>query len=57
MVLQPPLIFPISLRDNLAYGRPDATHRRLLAPEPIPVFLFAEGRNAFGEPLSSALRR
>jgi ATP-binding cassette subfamily B protein len=25
MVLQPPLIFPISLRDNLAYGRPDAT--------------------------------
>ena len=25
MVLQPPLIFPISVRDNLAYGRPDAT--------------------------------
>jgi len=25
MVLQPPLIFPISLRDNLAYGRADAT--------------------------------
>jgi ATP-binding cassette, subfamily B, bacterial len=26
MVLQPPLIFPISVRDNLTYGRPDATH-------------------------------
>ena len=25
MVLQPPLIFPISVRDNLAYGRSDAT--------------------------------
>jgi len=25
MVLQPPLIFPISVRDNFAYGRPDAT--------------------------------
>jgi ATP-binding cassette, subfamily B, bacterial len=25
MVLQPPLIFPISVRDNLAYGRADAT--------------------------------
>ena len=25
MVLQPPLIFPISVRDNLAYGRPEAT--------------------------------
>jgi ATP-binding cassette subfamily B protein len=25
MVLQPPLIFPISVRDNLAYGRPGAT--------------------------------
>jgi len=24
MVLQPPLIFPISVRDNIAYGRPDA---------------------------------
>src|SRR6185369_3113972 len=24
MVLQPPLIFPISIRDNIAYGRPDA---------------------------------
>lgn len=25
MVLQPPLIFPISVRDNIAYGRPDAS--------------------------------
>jgi ATP-binding cassette, subfamily B, bacterial len=24
MVLQPPLVFPISARDNIAYGRPDA---------------------------------
>jgi tetratricopeptide (TPR) repeat protein len=27
----------------------------LLAPEPIPLFLFAEGREKFGEPLASAL--
>jgi transcriptional regulator with XRE-family HTH domain/tetratricopeptide (TPR) repeat protein len=27
----------------------------LLAPEPIPLFLFAEGREEFGEPLASAL--
>jgi ATP-binding cassette subfamily B protein/subfamily B ATP-binding cassette protein MsbA len=25
MVLQPPLIFPLSVRDNIAYGRPSAT--------------------------------
>ncbi len=25
MVLQPPLVFPISLRDNIAYGRPEAS--------------------------------
>ena len=25
MVLQPPLVFPISVRDNIAYGRPDAS--------------------------------
>jgi ATP-binding cassette, subfamily B, bacterial len=24
LVLQPPLIFPLSVRDNIAYGRPDA---------------------------------
>ena len=26
MVLQPPLIFPLSVRDNIAYGRPGADH-------------------------------
>jgi ATP-binding cassette subfamily B protein len=25
MVLQPPLVFPMSMRDNIAYGRPDAS--------------------------------
>jgi tetratricopeptide (TPR) repeat protein len=30
-------------------------HAALLAPEPIPVFLFAEGREEFDEPLASAL--
>lgn len=25
MVLQPPLVFPITVRENIAYGRPDAT--------------------------------
>jgi ATP-binding cassette subfamily B protein/subfamily B ATP-binding cassette protein MsbA len=25
MVLQPPLVFPISIRENIAYGRPEAT--------------------------------
>ena len=25
MVLQPPLVFPMSVRANMAYGRPDAT--------------------------------
>jgi ATP-binding cassette subfamily B protein/subfamily B ATP-binding cassette protein MsbA len=29
MVLQPPLIFPITLRDNLAYGRSDATSEKI----------------------------
>ena len=29
MVLQPPLVFPISARDNIAYGRPDATDREI----------------------------
>ena len=27
MVLQPPLIFPLSVRDNIAYGRPGADRR------------------------------
>ena len=30
-------------------------HAALLAPEPIPLFLFAEAREKFGEPLASAL--
>jgi ATP-binding cassette subfamily B protein/subfamily B ATP-binding cassette protein MsbA len=25
LVLQPPLVFPLSIRENIAYGRPDAT--------------------------------
>ncbi|MBV9554659.1 MAG: ABC transporter ATP-binding protein, partial [Alphaproteobacteria bacterium] len=29
MVLQPPLIFPISVRDNLAYGRAEATQAEI----------------------------
>jgi ATP-binding cassette, subfamily B, bacterial len=29
MVLQPPLIFPISVRDNIAYGRTDATQEEI----------------------------
>ncbi len=34
---------------------PLLAHAALLAPEPIPVFLFAEGRDHFGEPLATAL--
>src|SRR5262249_50642576 len=30
-------------------------HAALLAPEPIPLFLFAEAREKFGEPLASKL--
>ncbi|MGC2411096.1 MAG: ABC transporter ATP-binding protein [Stellaceae bacterium] len=29
MVLQPPLIFPLSVADNIAYGRPGADHRAI----------------------------
>ena len=29
MVLQPPLVFPISVRDNIAYGRPSATEEEI----------------------------
>ncbi len=29
MVLQPPLVFPISVRDNIAYGRPEASDREI----------------------------
>jgi ATP-binding cassette subfamily B protein/subfamily B ATP-binding cassette protein MsbA len=31
MVLQPPLVFPISVRENIAYGRPDATLEEVVA--------------------------
>ena len=36
-------------------AEPLIVHAALLAPEPIPLFLFAEGREKFGEPLASAL--
>jgi tetratricopeptide (TPR) repeat protein len=36
-------------------AEPLIVHAGLLAPEPIPLFLFAEGREQFGEPLKSAL--
>lgn len=32
LVLQPPMIFPLSVRDNIAYGRPDASPRRSSGP-------------------------
>ena len=31
MVLQPPLVFPISVRDNIAYGRPEASDAEIEA--------------------------
>jgi ATP-binding cassette subfamily B protein/subfamily B ATP-binding cassette protein MsbA len=31
MVLQPPLVFPISIRENLAYGRPEASEEEIRA--------------------------
>ncbi|TPV97793.1 MAG: hypothetical protein USCAAHI_02781 [Beijerinckiaceae bacterium] len=36
-------------------AEPLIVHAALLAPEPIPLFLFAEAREEFGEPLASAL--
>jgi hypothetical protein len=36
-------------------AEPLIVHAALLAPEPIPLFLFAEGREKFGEPLATAL--
>jgi hypothetical protein len=36
-------------------AEPLIIHAALLAPEPIPVFLFGEGREKFAEPLASAL--
>jgi tetratricopeptide (TPR) repeat protein len=38
-----------------AAAEPLIVHAALLAPEPIPLFLFAEAREKFGEPLASAL--
>ncbi len=31
MVLQPPLVFPVSVRENIAYGRPDAKFEEVIA--------------------------
>jgi ATP-binding cassette subfamily B protein/subfamily B ATP-binding cassette protein MsbA len=31
MVLQPPLVFPVSIRDNIAYGRPEASMDEVVA--------------------------
>jgi ATP-binding cassette subfamily B protein/subfamily B ATP-binding cassette protein MsbA len=31
MVLQPPLVFPISVRENIAYGRPEASLDEIVA--------------------------
>jgi transcriptional regulator with XRE-family HTH domain len=36
-------------------AEPLIIHAALLAPEPIPLFLFEEGRQAFGEPLAALL--
>jgi hypothetical protein len=36
-------------------AEPLIVHAAWLAPEPIPLFLFSEGREAFGEPLASQL--
>ena len=36
-------------------AEPLIVHAALLAPEPIPLFLFSEGREKFGEPLASQL--
>ena len=36
-------------------AEPLIVHAALLAPEPIPLFLFVEAREKFGEPLASAL--
>ena len=38
-----------------AAAEPLIVHCALLAPEPIPLFLFSEGREKLGEPLASAL--
>jgi tetratricopeptide (TPR) repeat protein len=37
-------------------AEPLIVHTALLAPEPIPLYLFSEAREKFGEPLASALK-
>jgi hypothetical protein len=36
-------------------AEPLIVHAALLAPEPIPLFLFSQGREKFGEPLATVL--
>src|SRR5499427_2709636 len=36
-------------------AEPLIVHAAMLAPEPIPLFMFAEAREKFGEPLATAL--
>ena len=31
MILQPPLVFPITVRENIAYGRPDASMEKIIS--------------------------
>ena len=31
MILQPPLVFPVTIRENIAYGRPDASMEEIIA--------------------------
>jgi len=31
MILQPPLVFPVTIRENIAYGRPDATMEEIIS--------------------------
>jgi ATP-binding cassette subfamily B protein/subfamily B ATP-binding cassette protein MsbA len=31
MILQPPLVFPLTIRENIAYGRPDATMEEIIS--------------------------
>jgi ATP-binding cassette subfamily B protein len=31
MILQPPLVFPLTIRENIAYGRPDASMEEIVA--------------------------
>ena len=31
MILQPPLVFPLTIRENIAYGRPDASMQEIIS--------------------------